>query len=124
MALFKGVTDLFKDEETQYIEGDETIGMHDETFDIEEVVNTTRSKSVVKLFEPVSKTSTSSIIDSVKKGELCIVDLSKVSDTEKTLIYSTLSGSMYSLDGQLKQISAEIIMCAPKNYLVDGDTLG
>ena len=73
------------------------------------------------MYEPVTKTSTATIIDSIKRGELCIVNFSKISEEEAGNIYATLSGSVYSLEGQLKQIGEQIIICSPKSFLVDGE---
>ncbi len=110
------------DEETEYLDTDDIREM-DESFEIDESYPTARTntKAIVKLFEPVTKTSTSSIIDSIKRGELCIVNFSKVSEDEARNIYATLSGSLYSLEGQLKQIDDNIIICSPNNFLIDGE---
>ncbi len=110
------------DEETEYLDTDDIREM-DESFEIDESYPTTssQSKAIVKLFEPVTKTSTSTIIDSIKRGELCIVNFSKVSEDEARNIYATLSGSLYSLEGQLKQIDDNIIICSPNNFLIDGE---
>lgn len=109
------------DEETEYLDTDEIKEM-DESFEVEEIAKSrSKGKSIVKLYEPVTKTSTSTIIDSIKRGELCIVNFSKISEDEARNIYATLSGSLYSLEGQLKQIDENIIICSPNNFLVDGE---
>lgn len=120
--MLKGIKNIFN-EDTEYIETQELeqIETSDPAFDIDEVVNTSKSRSIVKIYEPVSKSITSTIIDSIKVGELCVVNFAKVSDEEAKQIYATLSGSVYSLDGILKQISTDIVICAPKNFLVDGE---
>lgn len=126
--MINSLKNLFTDE-TEYIETDELDEMAkdeeqvDETFKVDSSSNKVNqsSKGIVKVFEPVSKTATSTIIDSIKRGELCIVNLAKVSEEEASVIYSTLSGSIYSLDGVLKMVDQRIMLCSPKNYLVDGD---
>lgn len=126
--MINSLKNLFTDE-TEYIETDELDEMTkdeeqvDETFKVDSSSNKVNqsSKGIVKVFEPVSKTATSTIIDSIKRGELCIVNLAKVSEEEASVIYSTLSGSIYSLDGVLKMVDQRIMLCSPKNYLVDGD---
>lgn len=77
------------------------------------------SRNVVRVYKPVSKTSTEKIMRSIKKGELCIVNFKDVSEDEASQILNQLSGAIYALDGKLQQISGQIIICAPKTYLLD-----
>lgn len=120
--MIKGIKNIFN-EETETLNTQELDEM-DASFDVDEIqtsISKTKGKETVRIFEPVSKTSTQQIIDAIKKGELCIVTFNKVSEEEAKAIFATLSGSLYSLDGQLKQIDSNIILCAPMNFLVDGD---
>ena len=118
--MLKNIKNMFN-EETEEFDTQELSEM-DESFEVEEINATKqKGKSVVKIYEPVTKTATSTIIDSIKKGELCIVNFNKVSEEEARNIYATLSGSLYSLEGQLKQIDDNIIICSPRNFLVDGE---
>lgn len=125
--MIKTFKDIFSDE-TEVIDPNE-IEMQiqadslDESLKVDEPTagRSQAAKSIVKIYEPVTKSATSTIIDSIKRGELCIVNFSKVSEEESKVIYSTLSGSIYSLDGALKMIDSNIMLCAPKNFLVDGD---
>ncbi len=125
--MIKTFKDIFSDE-TEVIDPNEIEMQNqadslDESLQVDEPTGTRShtAKSIVKIYEPVTKSATSTIIDSIKRGELCIVNFSKVSEEESKVIYSTLSGSIYSLDGALKMIDSNIMLCAPKNFLVDGD---
>lgn len=115
--LFSDDTEVIKTQDLDAI--DEL----DETFNIpnQEISKKKNTKSIVKVYQPVTKSVTLSIIDSIKKGELCIINLEKVSDEEAKIIYSTLSGSIYSLDGIIKMIDQKILLCAPRNFIIDGD---
>ena len=123
--MIKGIKGLFSDEtevfETQEL--DQIENEMDESFKIENqsVQKTTGNRSVVKIYQPVTKSVTMSIIESIKRGELCIINLEKISDEEARIIYATLSGSIFSLDGNIKMIESKILMCAPKNFIIDGD---
>ncbi len=125
--MIKTFKDIFSDE-TEVIDPNE-IEMQNQADSLDESLKVDEptagrsqvAKSIVKIYEPVTKSATSTIIDSIKRGELCIVNFSKVSEEESKVIYSTLSGSIYSLDGALKMIDSNIMLCAPKNFLVDGD---
>ncbi len=125
--MLKTFKDIFSDE-TEVIDSNEIDIQNvsdelDESLQVDEpqAIKPRTGKSIVKVYEPVTKSATSTIIDAIKRGELCIVNISKVSEDEARVIYSTLSGSIYSLDGTLKMIDANIMLCAPANYLVDGD---
>lgn len=120
--MLKGIKNIFN-EETEVLDTQELEEV-DASFDVDEIQSMSaksKGKSVIKIYEPVTKTSTGTIIDSIKRGELCVVNFNKVSEEEARSIYATLSGSMYSLDGELKQIDDNIIICAPLNFLVDGE---
>lgn len=95
----------------------------DESFKIQEKEHSipANSRSVVKVFTPVTKNDTSRMIDALKRGDLVIINLSKASEEEGRFIYSTLSGSVYSLDGELKMIDSHVMLCAPNKYIVDSD---
>lgn len=124
--MLKTFKDIFSDE-TEVIDPSELTLREendeiDESFKVEEpTIKPKVGKAIVKIYEPVTKSTTSSIIDCIKRGEMCIVNFSKVSDDEAKVIYSTLSGSIYSLDGTLKMIDSNIMICAPNNFLLDGD---
>lgn len=122
--MLKNIKSMFNDE-TEYFDTEilDENGTGDTNFDLDEVVNNSKSKSVVKIFEPINKSATQEITDSIIRGELCIVNFSKVSDEEATLIHSTLTGALYALDGIWKQVATKVIICAPKNFLVDGEDI-
>ena len=124
--MIKSIKGIFN-EETEVIDTvdleNAELDIVDESFKIEgnETSRTMSKRSVVKVYQPVTKSVTLSIIDAMKKGELCIVNLEKVSEEEAKIIYSTLSGSIYSLDGEMRLIEQKILLCAPKNFIIDGD---
>ncbi len=120
--MLKGIKNIFN-EETEIIDTQDLANEMDESFEVEEIVTPVsgKGKSIVKIFEPVTKTTTSTIIDCIKRGELCLVNLGKVSEEEARNIYATLSGSLYSLEGQLKQIDENIFICSPANFLIDSE---
>ncbi len=125
--MLKTFKDIFSDEteviDPSEIEMQNSSDELDESLQVDEpsAIKPKSGKSIVKVYEPVTKSATSTIIDSIKRGELCVVNFSKVSEDEARVIYSTLSGSIYSLDGTLKMIDSNIMLCAPGNFLVDGD---
>ena len=93
-------------------------GFDVDTFKVEKTSMST-NKAVVKLFNPVSRNITTTIIDSLKKGEMCIINFEKLSDEEAKIVYSTLTGSVYTMEGNIKKIDSKILLCAPNNFIVD-----
>lgn len=116
MGKLKG---FMTDEETEIIDTQEL--EIDETFDVN--VNSSEVKkdgrNIVKIYEPVSKVSAERIMDSIKKYELCLVNFKNMSEEESNQVLNQLSGTIYALDGKLVQMTGEIIVCAPKTYLVN-----
>lgn len=114
-------------------EGD-TETLHTDSFDFEnEVANDddlvmadsgNMQRNVVRMFEPVSKSSADKIMTSIKRQELCIVNFKNVSEEEGNQILNQLAGAIYALDGQLIQMTGEIVVCAPKTYMLNQENIG
>ncbi len=119
--LFKEETVEITQEEMQRVEKEVSTDGLDDAFkiDSQEKVQSPLTRSVVKVYEPVTKSIVPTIIDSIKRGELVIVNLSKLPEDEAQYIFSTLSGSIYSLDGELKTIADQVMLCAPQKFVVD-----
>ncbi len=79
-------------------------------------------KTIVRVYEPVSSSISTIIIDALKKGEMCIINFSKIGDEETRMLVSTLKGSVYTMDGEMQKIGDRIIVCAPKNFLIDSSS--
>ncbi len=121
-SLFKEETVEISQEERAQIEKEHQV--EDDTFKIETPqtgnVDST-SRSFVRVYTPVTKSIVTSIIDSLKRGELVLVNLSRLPEDEGQYILSTLSGSMYSLDGEIQMISDYVMLCAPQKFIVEAD---
>lgn len=114
-------------------EGD-TETLHTDSFDFEnETANDDElemtdagnmQRNVVRMFEPVSKSSADKIMTSIKRQELCIVNFKNVSEEEGNQILNQLAGAIYALDGQLIQMTGEIVVCAPKTYMLNQENIG
>ncbi len=115
-------------------EGDETETLHTSEFDFDNEVDTNdelemndagnAQRNVVRMFEPVSKSSADKIMTSIKRQELCIVNFKNVSEEEGNQILNQLAGAIYALDGQLIQMTGEIVVCAPKTYMLNQENIG
>lgn len=124
--MLKQIKDFMTDADTETL--------HTDSFDFEQEVvndeelemNTTQStqRNVVRMFEPVSKSSADKIMTSIKRQELCIVNFKNVSEEEGNQILNQLAGAIYALDGQLIQMTGEIVVCAPKTYMLNQENIG
>lgn len=121
---------LFKD---FIADGDtETLNTESFNFDNEEVGEdelemneaVASQRNVVRMFDPVSKSSADKIMTAIKRQELCIVNFKNVSEEEGNDILNQLAGAMYALDGQLIQMTGEIVVCAPKSYMINQENIG
>lgn len=95
---------------------------NDDEFEMNDAGNMNRN--VVRMFEPVSKSSADKIMTSIKRQELCIVNFKNVSEEEGNQILHQLAGAIYALDGQLIQMTSEIVVCAPKTYMLNQENIG
>ncbi len=118
--MIEKLKNMISEDETEYIDTKEL--QIDETFDVN--VNTNNDikkdgRNIVKIYEPVSKVSSERIMDSIKKQELCLVNFKNMSEEEGNQVLNQLSGTIYALDGTIIQLTGEIVVCAPKTYLLN-----
>ncbi len=118
--MTEGETEIIDTTELEY-ENEEPA---EESFEMNTATESTNQRNVVRMFEPVSKSSADKIMTSIKRQELCIVNFKNVSEEEGNQILNQLAGAIYALDGQLIQMTGEIVVCAPKTYMLNQENLG
>lgn len=89
-----------------------------------EMNNVPGERKIVRIFEPVTKSSADKIMTAIKRQELCIVNFKNVSEEEGNQILNQLAGAIYALDGQIVQMTGEIVVCAPKTYMLNEELNG
>ncbi len=122
--MMSKIKKVMGEEETEYIdtvELEKDAQEFDEDFNVRDNGVNSAKRNIVKIYEPVSKTTVDKMMDSIKRSELCIVNFKNISEEEGNQVLNQLSGVVYALDGQLIQVSGEIIVCAPKNYILNTD---
>lgn len=127
--MLKHIKDFMNEGETEMIDTTELEYDNNDTAEEAFEMNTPETnshaqKNVVRMFEPVSKTSADKIMTSIKRQELCIVNFKNVSEDEGNQILNQLAGAIYALDGQLIQMTGEIVVCAPKTYMLNQENIG
>ncbi len=73
-------------------------------------------KGMILIVDNYTTYNVQELIDKIKKGIIVIVNMNSFSKDEKIKIYDYLVGAMYSLNGHLKTIDSNVIMCTPIGY--------
>ncbi len=82
--------------------------------------NITANANIV-LFEPRNFDEAEEIGYHIKGKRACCVNLHRMPSEYRQRIIDFLSGVVYGVDGSIKKVGDNVILCSPKNLLVDGD---
>ena len=80
----------------------------------------TASTNIV-LFEPRNFDEAEEIGHHIKNKRACCVNLHRMPAEYRQRIIDFLSGVVYGVDGSIKKIGENVILCSPKNLQVGGD---
>ena len=87
---------------------------------VEGVTNITRDTNIV-LFAPRNFSEAEEIGNHVKMKRACLVNLHRMPQEYRQRLIDFLSGISFGLDGQIKKIDDNVILCSPKNLQVGGN---
>ena len=73
------------------------------------------------LFEPRNFDEAEEIGHHIKNKRACCVNLHRMPSEYRQRIIDFLSGVVYGVDGSIKKVGENVILCSPKNLLVGGD---
>ena len=79
------------------------------------------SNANIVLFEPRHFDEASEIADHVKAQKACVVNLHRLDGEYRRRAVDFLTGVVYALDGTIKKIDSNLILCSPKSMVVGGD---
>lgn len=82
--------------------------------------NITANTNIV-LFEPRNFDEAEEIGHHIKSKRACCVNLHRTSSKYRQRIIDFLSGVVYGVDGSIKKVGENVILCSPKNLQVGGD---
>jgi cell division inhibitor SepF len=82
--------------------------------------NITANTNIV-LFEPRNCDEAEEIGHHIKSKRACCVNLHRMPSEYRQRIIDFLSGVVYGVDGSIKKIGENVILCSPKNLQVGGD---
>lgn len=72
------------------------------------------------LLEPRAYSESQQIADHLKKRNIVVVNMKRVTPDQAKRIVDFLSGTVYAIDGDLQKIGGGIFLCTPKNVNVEG----
>lgn len=72
------------------------------------------------LFEPFSYTEVENIGDCLKNKRAAVVNLQRIDKVQGSRMIDFLSGVIFALNGDIKQVGSNIFLCTPDNVEVDG----
>ena len=79
------------------------------------------SNANIVLFEPRHFDEASEIADHIKAQKACVVNLHRLDGEYRRRAVDFLTGVVYALDGTIKKIDSNLILCSPKSMVVGGD---
>ena len=75
----------------------------------------------IVLFEPRDFNDAEEIGFHIKTKKACCVNLHRMPGEHRQRIIDFLSGVVFGVDGTIKKIGPDVILCSPKNLVVGGD---
>lgn len=87
----------------------------------EESKTTITADTNIVLFEPRNFDEAEEIGHHIKNMRACCVNLHRMPSEYRQRIIDFLSGVVYGVDGSIKKIGENVILCSPKNLQVGGE---
>ena len=84
-------------------------------------VSKINSSANIVLFEPRNFDEAEEIGRHIKNQRACCINLHKMPLEYRQRIIDFLSGVVYGVDGSIKKVGENVILCSPKNLGVAGD---
>ena len=75
----------------------------------------------IVLFEPRNFDEAEEIGHHIKSKRACCINLHRMPSEYRQRIIDFLSGVVYGVDGSIKKIGENVILCSPKNLQVGGE---
>ena len=87
----------------------------------EESKSSISSDTNIVLFEPRNFDEAEEIGHHIKSKRACCINLHRMPSEYRQRIIDFLSGVVYGVDGSIKRIGENVILCSPKNLQVGGE---
>ena len=102
---------------------DNLVGTEDEYYNMSEeeaIKEADKSGNKMILLEPRAYSESQQIADHLKKRNIVVVNLKRVTSDQAKRIIDFLSGVIYAIGGSMQKIGVGIYLCTPKNVNVQG----
>ena len=83
--------------------------------------STITANTNIVLFEPRNFDEAEEIGHHIKNKRACCVNLHRMPSEYRQRIIDFLSGVVFGVDGSIKKVGENVILCSPKNLQVGGD---
>ncbi|USS92898.1 cell division protein SepF [Fructilactobacillus ixorae] len=77
--------------------------------------------SKINIVEPRIFADAKNISKKLINGDAVLIRMENVDSTTIRRIVDFVSGTVYAIEGNLQQIDEKVYLCAPQNYVVNGD---
>lgn len=121
-----GITDKIKDfiappdDEIELSKDEaETLSAYEQAQDTS-VSNITADTNIV-LFEPRNFDETAEIGRHIKKNRACCINLHRMPTQYRQRVIDFLSGIIFGVDGSIKKLGKNVVLCSPKKLQVAGE---
>lgn len=112
-GIFKGI---FKDNDEMMDEN----SVSDQFYDVTPTEATANGTSNMILFEPRAFSEATQIADYLKKRNIVVLNLKRVTKEQAKRIADFVSGAVYAMNGNMQNISGGTFLCVPNNVNVEG----
>lgn len=96
-----------------------TAGIYEKTQN--ESASTISSNTNIVLFEPRNFDEAEEIGQHIKMKRACCINLRRMPIEYRQRVIDFLSGVIFGVDGSIKKIGDNVILCSPKNLQVGGE---
>ena len=110
---------LFGEEDSN----DDSINMEEEFYSVSEKnfkEDEAKNGSKMILVEPRANSEIQTIADHLKKRNIVVVNLKRVTSDQGKRIIDFLTGCVYAIGGDMQKLGGGIYLCTPKNVSVQG----
>lgn len=100
---------------SEYEQPQKAVPINRQSNDNQSSENNSKSVSMKNLvcYEPKTNEDVKKLIDCIKKGEACIVNLSGLSDNDKICVLDYLGGAVYALEANISRLQGDIFVISP-----------
>ena len=112
---------ITEDDETEELEVTQEEAEAISPYETETSGNGISADTNIVLFEPRNFDEAEEIGHHIKSKRACCINLHRMPSEYRQRIIDFLSGVVYGVDGSIKKIGENVILCSPKNLQVGGE---